>query len=146
MPGAKGRSTEAGPADGTGPGGRSPSSSPPPAPRIRKARRSGNGVRTIVSCAGLLLIFAVGVFAVGDSAAPLRLPEDRSNEFNFSTIKLGREGDLCRRATIDNKSGALTDNGRAACEDPLPTDPKEIARQRYSGGRLQSISDTFKSR
>jgi hypothetical protein len=104
-------------------------------------------VRVVVTCLVLFLIIGAGVFALGDAAAPLRMSQDdRKDRHNVATVKLPGEGSLCRHATIDNRTGELTDKGRAACEDPTPTDPKERLKQKYSGGRLQSISDSFKSR
>ncbi len=104
-------------------------------------------MRVVVTCLVLFLMIGAGVFAFGDAAAPLRMSQDdRSGWHKVTTIKLPGEGNLCRHATIDNRTGQVTDKGRAACENPVPTTPEEQLRQRYSGGRLQSISESFKSR
>ena len=75
---------------------------------------------------------------------------DASPGKSAGTIKLGREGDRCQHLSIDNKTGQTSYNGLLPCENPPPADPKEWAReqlkQRYSGGRLDSIRDSFRTR
>jgi hypothetical protein len=141
MNGSTGRYTETGSAEGV----RAPD--PPVSARSRrKARRTGNGTRVVVTCLVLLIIAGVAVFALGDAAAPLRVfQDDRGDRHKVSTIKFAGDGSLCRQATIDNRTGEITDKGRVACEEPVPTDPKERLKQKYSGGRLQYISNSFKS-
>jgi hypothetical protein len=147
MTGSTGRCTEAHSADGMRAPDRPPMSGPLTAPCRRKARRTGNATRVVVTLLVLFLIAGVGVFALGDAAAPLRTsPDDRSDRHNVATIKFAGDGNHCRQATIDNRTGELTDKGRGACEEPVPTDPKERLKQKYSGGRLQSIGDSFRSR
>jgi hypothetical protein len=104
----------------------------------RKATWNGNGAQAVTSGLILLGILVVGVSMIQRSAAPVQAtPDDHGARHAVGTIKFRAEGDLCRQATIDNKTGQMIDHGRLPCEKPA-AEP--------SGGRLESIRNSFKSR
>jgi hypothetical protein len=95
----------------------------------------------------LLLFFGLGLFLLKDAAEAFRTPAaDDGAAHRSVTIRLAREGDLCRQVTIDNKTGQMTDKGRLPCDKATPTDPKEQLKERYSGGRLDAIRNSFTAR
>ena len=92
MTGLTGRYTEAGSADGMREPDQPPISGSPSARGRRKPRRTGDGVRVVVTCLVLFLMIGAGVFAFGDAAAPLRMSQDdRSGWHKVTTIKLPGE-------------------------------------------------------
>jgi hypothetical protein len=71
---------------------------------------------------------------------------DAAADSAVGKIKLGREGDRCRQLTLDNRTGRMRDDGAQPCNKPISNDPKDQLRERYSGGRLDNIRDSFRSR
>jgi hypothetical protein len=97
-----------------------------------------NGAHAATACFVLLLILVAGFWMLRDSPAPVPATADDQGARNVvATIKFRPEGDLCRQATIDNKSGQMIDQGWLPCEKPSAD---------QSGGRLESIRNSFRSR
>jgi hypothetical protein len=134
------------PADRPGPADQSVSPRASLRPRKQRATRDWTRLQGIILCIALLLLFGLGAFGLKDAAEAFRTTTDDGAAHRSGTIRLVREGDLCRHVTIDNRTGQLTDKGRLSCDKAAPTDPREQLRERYSGGRLDSIRDSFKSR
>jgi hypothetical protein len=99
-----------------------------------------------ILCIAMLLLFGLGLFLLKDAAEGLRTTADDGAVQRYGTIKLARDGDLCRQMTIDNRTGQLTDNGRVSCDKATPIDAKEQLKERYSGGRIDSIRNSFRAR
>jgi hypothetical protein len=105
----------------------------------RRATWNGSGAQAVTAALLLLLILVAGFSMLRDSAAPVQAThDDHSARYAVGTIKFRPEGDLCRQATIDNKTWQMIDHGWLPCENPVPADP--------SGSRLESIRNSFKSR
>jgi hypothetical protein len=105
----------------------------------RKATWGGSGAHAATACLFLLLILVAGFWMLSDSPAPLPATTDDQSARNVvATIKFRPEGDLCRQATIDNKSGQMIEHGRLPCEKP--------SADSSGGGRLESIRNSFRSR
>jgi hypothetical protein len=119
----------------------------PHSPRLpasgRRARREGNGARAVmVSLVMLMIVVVVGFAMLRDGAAPPRATENAQiGRPAVGTIKFFREGDVCRQATIDNRTGEITELGRVPCDQS-----KEGLGDRHPGGRLGSIRDSFTGR
>jgi hypothetical protein len=105
---------------------------------MRKTTSNRGGAHAATACFVLFLILAAGFWMLKDSAAPVRATDEGQSPRNVvATIKFRPEGDLCRQATIDNKSGQMIEHGRLPCEKPSAES---------SGGRLESIRNSFRSR
>jgi hypothetical protein len=96
----------------------------------------------------MLGILGLGYWLYGEAASASRTRDtaEARADRSVGTIKLGREGDRCRQLTLDNRTGHVRDDGAQPCHKPVSNDPKEQLRERYSGGRLDSIRDSFRSR
>ena len=120
--------------------------------RVAQRTRHGDGVRALVVCLLLLGLLCGGWIVLNESAGRSADVErtETSPAKSTGTIKLGREGDRCQQLSIDNKTGQTSYSGLLPCENALPADPRERAkehlRERYSGGRLDSIRDSFRTR
>jgi len=124
---------------------------PPRSPQLRArgpgARRKENGVYAALSGFALLLAFIAGAVLLREAPAPLRATKDGPVDMHaVGTIRFAREGNMCRELTIDTRSGQMMNENRRPCEKPVSSDPKEQVKERYSGGRLDAIRDSFMSR
>lgn len=124
---------------------------PPRSPQSRVrgpgARRNGNGLYAALTGFALLLAFIVGAILSREAPAPLRASKGDAVEMHaVGTIRFRPEGNMCREATIDTRTGQMISEDRRPCEKPVPSDPKEQLKERYSGGRLDAIRDSFRSR
>jgi hypothetical protein len=117
-----------------------------PAPAKRK--RSRERIHAAIACFAVIAILGLGYWMLGASAISSQAgaTTDTAADKAVGTIKLGRDGDRCRQLTLDNRTGQLRDDGAQPCHKPASSDPKEQLRERYSGGRLDSIRDSFRSR
>jgi hypothetical protein len=120
----------------------------PPQPRPR--RREGTGVRTALVSFSVFIIALAGAFWLRDAAVPLRATQDNRahQQHAVGTIKLP-EGKLCRQMTIDNRTGQMVKHGLLPCDKSPVSDPKEELKdlqERQSGGRIDAIRNSFRSR
>src|SRR5262249_7207295 len=67
---------------------------------------------------------------------------------SIGTVRFMGEGQSCRELQIDNQTGRVSEKKRAGdCKETrTPTDPQEVMKSRYSGGRLESIRESFSGR
>jgi hypothetical protein len=125
---------------------------PPPEHRVaatgKRRRRSREWIRAVVTCLAMISFLGLGYWLLGEAAIFSRTgaTADAAADRAVGTIKLGREGDRCRQLTLDNRTGRMRDDGAQPCNKPISNDPKDQLRERYSGGRLDSIRDSFRSR
>src|SRR5262245_40508608 len=92
----------------------------PPLPPAggRRARRGGSGVRAVVAGVAMLMIVVAGFALLRPGAPPPRAAETpQISRPAVGTIKFFPEGNSCRQATIDNKTGEMTELGRGRCDD-----------------------------
>lgn len=126
--------------------------------RLQLARRRGHnksrsstGRRVVIVCALLALVVVAGIYAVAmpatDASPPVRAEAPAAPRQITGRIKVvPLDGTMCRQLSLDNDSGRVGDAATVPCKDPPPTDPREIMRYRYSGGRIDSIRDGFTKR
>ena len=116
-------------------------------PRAGWLQRHGIGIGGMACVLGALALVTVGALLMGSAAAPLRVPEeDQTARHARATITFGREGHLCRQATIDNRTGRMEDKGLVACETQSAGESPERLRERHTGARMDSIRNSFMSR
>jgi len=113
-----------------------------------RERRARERRRAIVASCVMASALALGLFIVREAATSFSTPEHGrpSADEGAGIIKLSREGDRCRQLILDNRTGRTTDGGLMPCEKAPSNDPKERLKERYSGGRLDSIRDSFRAR
>ena len=126
---------------------------PPGPPQPRPRRREATGVRAALVSFSVFLIAVAGAFCLWDAAAPLRAPQGNraDQQHAVGTIKLP-EGKLCRQMTMDNRTGQMIKHGLLPCDKSPVRDPKEELKElkdfkeRQSGGRIEAIGNSFRSR
>ena len=125
---------------------------PPGTPQPRPRRREATGVGAALVSFSVFLIAVAGAFCLWDAAAPLRATQDsRADQHAVGTIKLP-EGKLCRQMTMDNRTGQMIKHGLLPCDKSPVRDPKEELKElrdlkeRQSGGRIEIIRNSFRSR
>lgn len=125
----------------------------PPAAQARRrssAPKSGRSSRGFILGTAALLIFASAwallfkAIAAGRHASPADVSE--ASRRNAGTIMLAPEGEFCRQLGLDNRSGRTVEMGRIKCTGTGAAAPTEGMRERYSGGRLESIRRSFSDR
>jgi hypothetical protein len=114
----------------------------------KRRKRTPDRIQAVVACVAMIAILGLGYWLYRETASASRAADSAEAHADRSvgTIKLGREGDRCRHLTLDNRTGQIRDDGAQPCHRPVPGDPKEQLRERYSGGRLDAIRDSFRSR
>jgi hypothetical protein len=118
---------------------------PTPKRRPHAKARGGNSRRFIVFGAAIMIMLGGAAIIINmqiDSRqAPA--PEAATNTHNTGIITLAPEGQWCRQLSLDNRSGRMVEVGRVKCVGPGSVDPEQTMRERYSGGRLDTIRKSF---
>jgi hypothetical protein len=95
----------------------------------------------------VLITLLVGAFALLLQSLPSSAPKPPSKrDPRVGIVTLSPEGEQCRRMALDNKTGRMVEMERLPCTGAPPNGPQEIMQQRYSGGRLEAIRESFSSR
>lgn len=116
------------------------------APR-RSRKRLPHSLHAVVASAATALVAVVVFFLLREGTPPAPpTPAQQAADPPQRTegvITFAREGDACRQVILDNSTGRLRDNGSVPCGKPAT--PEERLRERYSGGRIDSIRDSFRA-
>lgn len=119
---------------------------PRPTGSHHRPKAHGGNSRSFIVCGVAIMIM------LGGAAIVLKLQADRgaapspqavSASHNVGLITLAPEGAWCRQLSLDNQSGRMVEVGRIKCVGPGSVDPEQQMRERYSGGRIESIRKSF---
>jgi hypothetical protein len=110
-----------------------------------RARRQGIG--KVVMCASVMACAVAGgalVFAIRDRLLV-------SDPQPTGTVQITRQGSTCQRLVIDNAHGGIQSSRQIPCSEAPRVAPATVdtatTPSRYStGGRVEAIRDSFRSR
>ena len=113
----------------------------------RPGKRARTAIQAAVVCVAMATLFLLALALQSRVAIRMAQPTKEAKSV-VATVRLAPEGNSCREFHIDNQTGRMTDDVRVTCTSSGTASSKagDVMRDRYSGGRLDSIRDSFSSR
>lgn len=110
--------------------------------RVPAGSHGGNSRRFILFGVATMVMLGGAAILLQMQADTRPVPSPEATH-SIGLITLAPEGVWCRQLSLDNRSGRMVEVGRIKCVGPGSVDPEQQMRERYSGGRIETIRKSF---